>query len=148
MKYCGKISSLLPGSLGKYQKYLRWQYLIQYSMYVYTISTWLWKKENPAHETSDFMTLVYSYSEQYIHFYSLWRQRLLCDIHIHICSKTILLYYIQLELYTVPHSTSHFGLQQIDFQFSSIRHWWVKISSVLSSFFSGAINACISKLLI
>lgn len=46
------------------------------------------KEEYPAYET-DFMTSVYSYSEQYVHFYSLWRQGLLCDIHIDICSKTV-----------------------------------------------------------
>lgn len=86
--------------------------------YIYRLG----KTENPAYEMAYFVTSVYSYSEQYIHFCSLWRQRLLCDIHIHICSKTVSLYYIQLELYTVLHSTSHFRLQQIEFWVFSICH--------------------------
>lgn len=63
------------------KKPLRWQYLMHYNMYVDIISTWVGKKENPAYETTDFMTSVYTYFGQYIHFYSLWRQRLLCDVH-------------------------------------------------------------------
>lgn len=125
MKYCCKLLTLLSVALEKYQTCLRWQHVTHYNnCNVYTSSTWL-EKKNTLHMKADFMTSVYSYSELYVHFYSLWRQGLLCDIHIDICSKTVLLYYIQLELYTVLHSTSHFGLQQIEFWFCLIHRWWM-----------------------